>query len=58
MKLTQTISKPGVPVLWWRSVGHTHTAFVMETMWTSSQAAGNGMRWRSAATYWASIRAC
>lgn len=24
--------KTGVPVLWWRSVGHTHTAFVMETM--------------------------
>ena len=23
---------PGVPVLWWRSVGHSHTAFVMETM--------------------------
>ena len=23
---------PGVPVLWWRSVGHTHTAFVTETM--------------------------
>ena len=23
---------PGVPVLWWRSVGHTHTAFVAETM--------------------------
>lgn len=22
----------GVPVLWWRSVGHSHTAFVMETM--------------------------
>jgi len=22
----------GVPVLWWRSVGHTHTAFVVETM--------------------------
>jgi isoquinoline 1-oxidoreductase beta subunit len=21
----------GVPVLWWRSVGHTHTAFVVET---------------------------
>ncbi len=21
-----------VPVLWWRSVGHTHTAFVMQTM--------------------------
>lgn len=24
--------KVGVPVLWWRSVGHTHTAFVVETM--------------------------
>jgi isoquinoline 1-oxidoreductase beta subunit len=24
--------KPNVPVLWWRSVGHTHTAFVMETL--------------------------
>jgi len=23
---------PGVPVLWWRSVGHTHTAFVVETL--------------------------
>lgn len=22
----------GVPVLWWRAVGHTHTAYVMETM--------------------------
>ncbi len=22
----------GVPPLWWRSVGHTHTAYVMETM--------------------------
>jgi len=22
----------GVPVLWWRSVGHSHTAFVVETM--------------------------
>lgn len=22
----------GVPVLWWRSVGHSHNAFVMETM--------------------------
>ncbi len=25
-------SNPGVPVLWWRSVGNSHTAFVMETM--------------------------
>ena len=24
--------KSAVPVLWWRSVGHTHTAYVMETM--------------------------
>ncbi|MEO7760778.1 MAG: xanthine dehydrogenase family protein molybdopterin-binding subunit [Casimicrobiaceae bacterium] len=24
--------KPGIPVLWWRSVGNTHTAFVKETM--------------------------
>jgi isoquinoline 1-oxidoreductase beta subunit len=24
--------KQNVPVLWWRSVGHTHTAFVMETL--------------------------
>ena len=24
--------KAGVPVLWWRSVGHSHTGFVVETM--------------------------
>ncbi|MEL6195725.1 MAG: xanthine dehydrogenase family protein molybdopterin-binding subunit [Myxococcota bacterium] len=24
--------RSGVPVLWWRSVGHTHTAFAVETM--------------------------
>jgi isoquinoline 1-oxidoreductase beta subunit len=31
----------GVPVLWWRSVGHSHTAFVMETMIDDvAQAAG------------------
>ena len=23
--------KPGIPVLWWRSVGHSHTAFVVES---------------------------
>lgn len=23
--------RPGVPVLWWRSVGHTHTAFAVES---------------------------
>lgn len=27
-----TNAKVGVPVLWWRSVGHTHTAYAMETM--------------------------
>jgi isoquinoline 1-oxidoreductase beta subunit len=27
-----TNAKSPVPVLWWRSVGHTHTAYVMETM--------------------------
>lgn len=26
------IAKSPVPVLWWRSVGHSHTGFVMETM--------------------------
>lgn len=25
-------AKAGVPVLWWRSVGHTHTAFAVETI--------------------------
>jgi isoquinoline 1-oxidoreductase beta subunit len=25
-------TKVGVPVLWWRSVGHTHTAYAVETM--------------------------
>jgi isoquinoline 1-oxidoreductase subunit beta len=25
-------TKLGVPVLWWRSVGHSHTAFVMESL--------------------------
>lgn len=27
-----TNTQSPVPVLWWRSVGHTHTAYVMETM--------------------------
>ncbi|WP_439539605.1 molybdopterin cofactor-binding domain-containing protein [Sphingomonas sp.] len=31
-RLGQHLMKGGVPVLWWRSVGHTHTAFVKETM--------------------------
>jgi isoquinoline 1-oxidoreductase subunit beta len=34
MPLRLRVSHPEepVPVLWWRSVGHTHTAFVMETL--------------------------
>jgi isoquinoline 1-oxidoreductase subunit beta len=27
-----SLTKQHVPVLWWRSVGHTHTAFAMETL--------------------------
>jgi isoquinoline 1-oxidoreductase beta subunit len=32
MHVTLHTVKLGVPPLWWRSVGNTHTAFVMETM--------------------------
>jgi len=32
MRLRVTHPQVAVPVLWWRSVGNTHTAFVMETM--------------------------
>ncbi|SCK12211.1 isoquinoline 1-oxidoreductase, beta subunit [Variovorax sp. HW608] len=32
MRLTVHHPKVNVPVLWWRSVGSTHTAFVMETL--------------------------
>jgi isoquinoline 1-oxidoreductase beta subunit len=31
-RITLALQKQHVPVLWWRSVGHTHTAFVMETL--------------------------
>ncbi|WP_427451566.1 molybdopterin cofactor-binding domain-containing protein [Litorimonas sp. WD9-15] len=31
-RLTAHMVDIGVPPLWWRSVGHTHTAYVMETM--------------------------
>jgi isoquinoline 1-oxidoreductase beta subunit len=30
--VTWTQAKVGVPILWWRSVGHTHTAFVKEVL--------------------------
>lgn len=32
VKVELTSPKVGVPVLWWRSVGHTHTAFAVEVM--------------------------
>jgi isoquinoline 1-oxidoreductase beta subunit len=32
MRASLHTTKTGVPVLWWRSVGHTHTAFAMECM--------------------------
>ncbi|HXD07702.1 MAG TPA: molybdopterin cofactor-binding domain-containing protein, partial [Burkholderiaceae bacterium] len=32
MRLRVSHPDVAVPVLWWRSVGHTHTAFVMETL--------------------------
>lgn len=32
LQVELTTLKVGVPVLWWRSVGHTHTAHVVETM--------------------------
>jgi isoquinoline 1-oxidoreductase beta subunit len=32
MKVDLHTTDVKVPVLWWRSVGHTHTAYVMETM--------------------------
>ena len=32
LRVELTTLKAGVPVLWWRSVGHTHTAHVVETM--------------------------
>jgi len=35
-----TNTRSGVPVLWWRSVGHTHTAYVVETMLDEIAAAG------------------
>jgi isoquinoline 1-oxidoreductase subunit beta len=39
--VTWTPAKVGVPILWWRSVGHTHTAFVKEVLIDElAQAAG------------------
>lgn len=32
LKVEVQMPKNPVPVLWWRSVGHTHTAFVVETL--------------------------
>ncbi len=41
MNLTVHMAQANVPVLWWRSVGSTHTAYVMETLIDeAAQAAG------------------
>jgi isoquinoline 1-oxidoreductase beta subunit len=39
LNVTSHSPSPGVPVLWWRSVGNSHTAFVMETMVDEAAAA-------------------
>ena len=31
LRVTRTTTELAVPVLWWRSVGHTHTGFAVET---------------------------
>ena len=48
MRLSVHQPKHNVPVLWWRSVGSTHTAFVMETLLDEiAQAAGaDPVAWR------------
>jgi isoquinoline 1-oxidoreductase beta subunit len=39
--VTWTQAKVGIPILWWRSVGHTHTAFAKEVLVDElAQAAG------------------
>ena len=32
MRVQSYNTEVGVPILWWRSVGHTHTAFVVESL--------------------------
>lgn len=39
MHVGLTDAEPSVTVLWWRSVGHSHTAFVMESMMDLAAAA-------------------
>ncbi|HXZ48428.1 MAG TPA: xanthine dehydrogenase family protein molybdopterin-binding subunit [Usitatibacter sp.] len=41
MEVTLHTVDTGVPVLWWRSVGHSHAAFVMETLIDEIAAAAN-----------------
>lgn len=41
LNLTVHNTKANVPVLWWRSVGSTHTAFVMETLIDEAAHAAN-----------------
>ena len=37
----------GVPVLWWRSVGSTHTAYSRKCFWMRSRTPPAGTRWHS-----------
>jgi isoquinoline 1-oxidoreductase subunit beta len=39
LRVEVTNTQVGVPVLWWRSVGHTHTAYAVETMMDTLAAA-------------------
>jgi isoquinoline 1-oxidoreductase beta subunit len=39
LRVEVTNTEVGVPVLWWRSVGHTHTAYAVETMMDTLAAA-------------------
>ena len=50
MRVRVTHPDMAVPVLWWRSVGHTHTGFVMETLTDEvAKAAGQDpVAWRLA----------
>jgi isoquinoline 1-oxidoreductase beta subunit len=48
MRLSVHHPKLNVPVLWWRSVGSTHTAYVMETLIDEIARAPGRTRWRYA----------
>jgi isoquinoline 1-oxidoreductase subunit beta len=51
---------PGVPVLWWRSVGHSHTAFAVESFLDelAHAAKRDPLEFRLGSTCWKSLRGC